>query len=454
MNVERSVPSASITIRSMRRGDARLVASWIVQGRRMGVFRPGAGPTAASLLSHQASIRTATRSYECVIAELRGRPVGYCDMSWRVGLGEILGIFVVGQRRGESIGSHLLRYAVAALRERGCKLVRTETYEGNRPARMVLARAGFDRVGSARRAQDPKRVWLFERAIAPFPRLGALATRYGALRGENLYLQHVAIAEALVDVIKHQPNVDIILGLGSIGRGFGDEWSDIDIAILGNGSARKAFWRGERWLAGVCVDVFVVDLEVAPPSVWDSNRKQAFEEGVILYSRNERSQQSLKRALRLRRVERQTAVVDVLFKLGWLGFAPRSWFMKKRYGYLWSLPPDEWLRRGCVASAHATVERVVDMFLELLFLVNGLRIPDPKWRRFLVTGLAWQPIRLEQRLTRIESAAPDRPGYRAKVAVVLGLIEETVTRLERLGLLAGDLYSELLRSSPDYDPRS
>jgi predicted nucleotidyltransferase len=262
----------------------------------------------------------------------------------------------------------------------------------------------------------------------------------------------MALAESLTAQIRKVPEAEVVLGMGSLARGFGDRWSDLDLAVLGHGLDAGPFWRGERYLAGVSVDLFVVDLASVPPSRWDVGRREAFEESVVLFRRDPALLRGLRRRLRLGRRERLERIRDLLFRLGWLGFAPREWYGKRKYGYHWELPPDVWVQRGSVSSAHGTVDQAYDMALQMLYLLNGRHVPDPKWRRFRAAGLAWSPEGFAGLRDQVEGGARDEPAYARRAEATVALVEGMVRHLEDRGEIEGDWYAAYLDSCPDYNP--
>lgn len=450
MKLERLIPNISVTIRPSRQDDSNILAKWIQIGRKKGVFRPGREVTATSMLDFQASRGI---NYKCFIAEVLGEPIGYIDLSWRVKTGVLMGIYIMPSWRRQMIASYLMRYGCAYLQSQGCLKVRVEVFESNRPSRILCEGIGMLACSILCRKVNPEPVVIYELACRSYARLSPLDPSYASLQGTNLVIQHLAIAEALTNAVKELPGVEMVLGLGSLARGYGDEWSDIDIVILGRGPVVDSFWRGERWMGGFDIDLFVVDLDVVSPKSWDEARKQAYQESIVLYNRTPRTLREIKNALTLRPSECQSRIADLLLQMGWLGFAPRNWFMQERFGYFWSLPPDEWIRRGSIPSAHVTLDRVMDMQLQLLFLSNGRRIPDAKWRRFLVESLPWLPKAFSGKLKTIERAQRDEAGYRLRSENLLDLVEETIGMLESKGLVAGDIYKIFLRNFPDYNPR-
>jgi len=452
MKFEYPVPQHLVKIRPLAHQDAARLARWVECGRREGVFQRGTKLDASSVLCYQDGLRQSGWEYQCMVVENDRHSIGYFDYRYRNRTGEILGLYLDSQFRRGRVGRHLLRWVVAQLREHGCRKVQVEVYGDNVASLRTCRAAGFQRDAAQERVEDGKQVYGLCRSVEPFRRLSAPEPYYALLHGTNLYLHHVAVAEALVEQIQRIPGVEAILGLGSLARGFADEWSDVDLAVLGRGRGLRGLWLGERWLAGLSVDLFMVDLDRAPLSQWDDSRLQAFEESIVLFGRDASVIRSLQRAVRLGKRERLDRIRETLLKLGWLGFAPRTWYGQSKYGYIWSLPHDLWIRRGSVASAHTTVDRAADYALQLLFLTNGRRVPDPKWRRYLAPGLPWLPADFPALLESVEEGPRDSNGFRARAESTLAIIERTVQYLEAMGDIRDDLYKPYLRISPDYNP--
>jgi ribosomal protein S18 acetylase RimI-like enzyme len=445
-------PEKLIRVRPMERKDVVHLMRWIGYGRREGVFQSGPIPDATAILRYHEKLRKSGWEYRCAVVEDGRRAIGYFDYRYRNKIGEILGLYLDPEFRGKRIGRHILRWIAADLRERNCREVRIEVYANNTVSLRACRAAGFLRDPKRDRQEDRRMVYGFHRSLVAFQRLSSLEPRYALLRGENLYLHHVAVAEVLSEWMSQIPGVEIVLGLGSLSRGFGDKWSDVDMAVIGRGSGLKRLWHGERWMAGLSVDLFVVDIGTDPISQWDDSRRQAFEESVVLFSRNASLIRSLQRSVRLGKRERDRKIWETLLKIGWLGFQPRKWYGRSKYGYFWSLPHDLWVQRGSVASAHATVDQAFDYALQLLFLTNLRHVPDPKWRRYMVSGLPWTPRHFGSMMDKVDQVSRDDRGFQVRAEATLSIIEQTVRHLERTGELRGNLYRSYLRNSPDYNP--
>lgn len=439
------LPPEFPTLRVCRAADARKIATWIEAGRAGGVFRRGPRVTVRRLQAYREEFEKAGRSYHCWLI---GNDLGYMDVCFEDTRGEVLGIYLEPSTRRARLGRHLLRVATSWLRERGCRSVRAEIYADNEASLRAHIAAGFE---VHRRFLDGDRPTLeLRRAIPALLRMSPPDPSYARLRGDNLVHQHYAVAEAVAEALGQIAGVELVLGLGSLFRGFADTNSDVDLMVLGRGSRVRSIPTGEHFAVGTSLDVFAVDLGSAPPRTWDLGRRQAVEESVVLHRTRGVSIASLRREVALERKERLARIADALFHLGWIGFHPRRWTGQRKLGYLWSVPCDVWLQRGSVASAHATVDAACDLALQLLYLVNGRYPADPKWRRFLAEGLPISPRGWPEPLDRLDRIPRDASHHRERADIVLDLVEWCVGRLERTERLSDDLYSRFVRRCPDY----
>lgn len=433
----------------MREQDAERVARWVNAGRREGGF---VGPPTVSAADHHRYARRLTRQgfkQHWLIIELHGKASGYLNFTARDGIGELLGIYLEPGARGSGLGAHLMRGAVGLLREAGCREVQAQIFADNRRSLRAAQRAGFLGEPVKHDRVEGRQSLLLRQALAPWRRLSPKRQSYLRVSGPNVFFHHVALAEFLIGQLAATPGALAVLGQGSLARGFADSFSDLDLVLVGKGLS-KVPWRGERWLAGVSVDLYAVDLQSARPEAWGSVPKQAFQESVVLWSSEAFDLRAFSGSLALEKQERRDAICELIFKMGWLGFSPSSWFGKVVRGYHWSLPHDLWLRRGSLASAHTTIDRVLDYLLELLFFLNGERPPDAKWRRFLVTDLPFTPPGFAKQLARVEQTARDERGFAVRAKALRACIDATIEELEARGELAANLYPTLLRVAAEY----
>lgn len=430
--------------------DAPAMARWVRDGRANQVFHGVPSVTAASLLRYQYELKQSKWKYQCLIAEHKGRPIGYLDFCWYKNTGEIRGIYLERGFRQKGLGKHLIRLGVAHLRDAGCKRVTAHVYSDNIGSMHACESVGFVHNRRTTRTEGTRLSVGLVKKISPLYLLGTPNPLYANLKGTNRYFQYLAIAEAIADELKNIDGIELIIGLGSLFRRFADQWSDIDLAVIGRNPDLKRLWRGERWFDGFSIEFFIVDLHRSPAMQWDSERRQAFAEGVVLSSRNSTTLKSICQRILPRREEIEVHARELLLKLGWIGFQPPSWSGHERYGYSWILPYDLWLKRGSLQAAHATVDTANEIILQLIYLLNDSLVPDQKWRRYLVLGLPWLPAHFRSLLRTIETAPRNRMGFDARSTAALRLSRQIFRRAERTGLLRGNAYAAFLKATPEY----
>ena len=451
--LDHALPAEIPVLRPETGRERRQVVEWIRQGRSEGVFRDGPTPTVATLLDFRRSLTRRGWSYASrIIQSAGGENLGYVDWRARGGAAEILGLFLVSDRRRSGLGRWVVRRVCAELAAEGRKSVTGLVYASNGASLRACRAAGFGEEHVLCRRERGKAMIRLRRTLGRPRRLRRRFSAYDLLRGPNLFLDHLAAADSLSARLSLLDGVQAVLGLGSLGRGFADEHSDLDLAVLGDAATFEGLWRGETWMSGIDIDLFGVDLGASPPESWDTARRQAFGEGVALFVRSPAILRTLSTAVSMNRGEQSGRIQEALLKLGWLGYGPSRWQGRSMKGYLWSLPPDLWDRRGSFACAHVTIDQGLDASLQLLFLLNGELPPDPKWRRFLAEGLDWTPRRLARCIAEVETAPRTRSGIAARRSALLGIVDALAEHAERTGHLSGDIYRNYLERSPDYDP--
>lgn len=304
MKLENVIPTKLMHIKPTSIEDIDLIAQWFENGKCNEVSQKQVSRDIHSFFQYQESMQQSGWEYQCITIEDEKRIVGYLDYRYRNSLGEILGIYLDFHLRGQHIGQHLIRWIIADLRQRGCRELRIEIQANESAALNKFRSVDFRHDKTLDRIEDRTVIFTLSRPITPFLYLRPPNPAYTFLHSENIYLHHVALAEALSGAIQQLPGVEAILGLGSLARGFADQWSDLDLAVLGRGTGLKQLWKGERSLAGIDVDLFVIDLDTTPPSSWDDSRLQAYEESVILFARDTDIIKLLQQAVYFREDER------------------------------------------------------------------------------------------------------------------------------------------------------
>ena len=353
-------------------------------------------------------------------------------------------LIVAPKYRRQRIGSHVLRWISRAAVARGGRRIEASIPDRNAAAMNVFRAAGFD---LARAMGNRVRM---SRQLTPLITVQPPSPAFASLRGTNVVTQHIAFGEAVAAALRSVPGVQLVLGLGSIGREFGDRNSDIDLFVIGRGHAIRTIPSGERWIAGFDFDVFVFDLDEAPYAGWDDERRQAVGEGAVLWADSARAVRELRRATYMRRSEQRARIAETLLSLSWVGFHPPSLNGRTEFGYYWALPSDMWVERGHLASAHASVDEAIGFLLALLFFANQQFLASRKWRRYLAEWLPWTPSRFPARLSAIEAGSRDEAGFTARAQALLELIEETFAYVRDSGLVPRDVYRAYQLTTPDY----
>jgi RimJ/RimL family protein N-acetyltransferase len=442
------LPERLVKLRPMRPEDATLVAHWISAGREEHSFRAGGYVDPESVVRYQESMSVG-RQYFCVIVEADATPIGYMDYCIAGGSSEVLGIYLEPGSRGRRFGRHLLRWLIADVRERACDRIELQIYRENLASLRAAEAAGFQPASGGACDEDGRVVERMVRPVKPFRRFSPWDSLFGALRGENIFLHHVALAESLADWFVAIPGVEIVLGLGSLSHGFADWDSDLDLAILcRGGTVDERLWIGERWMAGLCVDLSVVDFELSPPLSWDRGRRQAFHEGVILHGDGDLAW--LKDHVKLSSAERSARMVELLLEMGWIGFQPSAWSGREVHGYRWAASHDLWLRRGCLAAAQAAVDQALEAAIQLIYYLNWRHPPHPKWRRFLVLGLPWLPEGFNDLIAAAEARSPDERNFHDRSAAIFLMVTAIADELERTGQFTNDIYRRFLVAQTSY----
>lgn len=444
------LPDLFPLLRPVRPDEQSLLFDWLRKGRAERAFRKGDDPTVRSVRDYRRSLTRDGWSYRVLTVEVAETPVGYVDYRWRRTQGEILGLYLDHRYRNRRLGRHILAVVLEHLRSYGCRNVHIEIYSDNAPSQRAAESCGFGRWQAKDRDEDGRVVLTYRSSISPLLRLQPSNPRYKALAGHNIVDHHLASGMALARKLQDIPGVEAVIGLGSIGRNFADDSSDIDIMVLGRGTAVIQLQTGEHFVAGTSVDIFAVDLESAPVASWSRERREAVLEGVVLVASPNFDVRRLTKDCRLSPNERRLLVCDAFLRLGWIGFQPAEWDGQLLYGYKWTLVPNVWQQRGCLDCAHQTVDDALDLALQALYAVNHVHLPDRKWRLFLASGLPWQPRRFHAELKSVLRPARASDTYASRVCAVRRIVSSIGKEAVRRRLLGGDIYAFWRQFADDY----
>lgn len=336
----------------------------------------------------------------------------------------------------------VLRHASELLRDAGCTHVILGSGSG---WAAVAGRAGFTDVKPAH-----SRGGQLVRATPPAVRLFPPYEGYAKLLGLNIATWHRSLAGVVVDTLAGQPGIDAVLGLGSIGRDFGDRSSDIDLLVLARGAAARALPTGEHFIGGVAFDLFGADLDVAPPGSWSIGRRQAVEEAAILWCSTDFSPDGLRSEISVTESDLRILVAESLFGLGWIGCHPPSWTGTDRYGYPWEVAPTIWEQRGNLHAANATLDKALRLAMNLMFLALRRLPPDPSWAVVLCAALPLAPPSTAALLSLLDTAPRTWQTLDERVASFQRWVTEIVTSVTETVDLSSDLYREFVANSSEY----
>jgi RimJ/RimL family protein N-acetyltransferase/predicted nucleotidyltransferase len=447
--IELRLPAKMPSVRPARHADdLKRIATWISAGRVEKCFAGGPPVSVDALKAYIKEQILTHDEYATRVMLLDREPFGFVDFARSGLVVELLGIYVQPRHRGNGLAHWTLSLLCAEWLYAGIQHVDARIYVENQNSLRLFESLGF--VAFAEEDEGARRVLVLRRRISQLKRFSPSLPGYERLKGDNVVAAHLAFASLLSKQLAKVPGVQMVLGLGSIARGFADRWSDIDIAVLGKGKEMHSLWRGEKWFGEFDVDLFILDIEREPPSHWDLARRQAISEAVILSASSSGLTRAIGNCVKPKRPELRKLIVERLFDLAWIGYAPPQWRGRTYLGYQWSLPNDLWAQRGCLASAHSTVDQALDVLLEIIFLINGLLPPDPKWRRFLIDDVPWLPQNFEAHVEAVEFGARSKHAFPARTNALLKLVQEVATYLEQRQLLPSDMYEYHLRHSDLY----
>lgn len=266
----------------------------------------------------------------------------------------------------------------------------------------------------------------------------------------NITPLHLAAAKDFVKELKMYKEVVGVVLLGSASRGYADIFSDIDIVVFVDNPPFDKVKKGGQLRGNFEFDIIVSDYEFARNHKWSMDQRWAYSSAKVLYDPHSKVRQLIRDKTRLMTTERTQLLVDNIMLIGWYGVAPveeGTW-----HGYTFWRPPDFWIRRGNPQSAHYILDRVLDMFLDTLFLTNHSLIPDEKWKLNLSYSLPWLPPNYSRHLEGILLRRTlDEEEFGRRLQSFYMLYRPTIAQLESLRLLPKNIYRYLLRNSEYYN---
>lgn len=421
------------TIKERRK--LRLLVSWIRKGRNEGWFRQARRPvTINSYKNYLKSLKQGGWKYECKEIYIKKKPVGYFDFKYKNNKAEVLGLYLDKRFRGRGIGLYILSWLLKYLKDLKIKKVVLDIYSHNLVSIKLCSKAGFNLVDS--KLEGHRKILVYELNLEAI--------------SENVIFArfHKAIAEYITKNLDLK-GIKAILGAGSIARNFADFYSDIDLIFIVNNSFKNLKQlAGEHQLNEFNIDITVVsDTYLKQPiSNLDSSLAQVIQESIVLYCQKG-FERFIKRIQKLPKIERKRKLISLIFELGWLGFVPKSWRGKYKYGYKWYLPHDLPLIRNLPLQGDYIINYALDLIFQILFYLNWKHPFSPKWRLVNSFSLLILPRNFKEKIRKFYTKSNN---FTRKANILIDFIEDIVKVLKNEKILQGNVYKKYIVTRDNY----
>lgn len=238
-------------------------------------------------------------------------------------------------------------------------------------------------------------------------------------------------------------NVSALAFQGGIGRGKFDSLSDIDLLIgFEKLEDSKGIIKGEHEIDGKKWSIFHLSFDKVSPKQWRDKLRYVYGyETQIFYDRNGKFREICRESL-LSEEERKERTVYKIKKLGNRGITYRGIVNEDWRGIRWGDQYDLWVFRGNNFAAHMRLNQAVELLIDLIYSINNLPVPSPKWKHHLVTGLSWIPEDFRRVLYEASTVIDMTPSdverrYHCLISMVTQCIEKSI----QLDLLPEDIGS-------------
>jgi predicted nucleotidyltransferase len=239
---------------------------------------------------------------------------------------------------------------------------------------------------------------------------------------------HGVAADTYCKTVINDPNLEGIVYLGGLARGFADEFSDIDIALFSK-KPMPNLQLGERLSPeGYDLEIYNIAMDEGFQK-WTPIQKEAYEEGVVIYDKNNNVTPFLNDALCFNDDYRIKRSLELIFNMAWHGWIYTPYKNKTEKGYFWVLPEDLWFRRNHTANAFYVAQKSIEHYIELMFVINRKWSPDYKWRYIKYLNLPVLPKNAKENLDFLLYESWNMETWEKKRLVFQGMIDEAVMML-------------------------
>lgn len=163
--------------------------------------------------------------------------------------------------------------------------------------------------------------------------------------------------------------IGVVVG-GGIGRGYSDEFSDIDLYVFLDVKTYR-IWKkkgpipeGDHYYKEYWIETEFFDYEKEVKTVWRIEDRWERKNHIILFDANSKINDLYKKKLIFTQKEKQDMYEEIYDKTAW---------------YIAELP-NTWIKRGDLAQAHYVMNKGIDWIIEYVFLQNNYFTPWGKWK--------------------------------------------------------------------------
>lgn len=253
------------------------------------------------------------------------------------------------------------------------------------------------------------------------------------------------------------PLVSGVAFQGGIGRGRIDPHSDIDVLLaFTREEDRHKIICGELVIDGQAWSIFHLSHDRVTAKKWRDKLRYlyAYETAIVYDPDGELGH--LCRTAELSDEEVRERVVYNIKKLGNKGITYQGMIGESWRGIHWHDKPDLWVRRHDLYAAHMNLHQAHELLLHLVYSLNRLPIPSPKWKYHLVSGLKWLPTDFAQLFPKTAMIqAMTQEAFEERYRLLVQLATECMEKAITLEMLPEDMgayyFSRFSRHSDNTD---